>query len=304
MDLSVVVPTLDSREQLAGCLDAIGTHLPGAEVIVVNGPSTDGTSGFVRSDPVVDQLVEVAERNLNCARNAGIEAASMDWIAFIGQDSEVGSEWRPAVESAVEAGARTVTGPVRNGANMAGAVDPERRTINRRRVTYFDGGNVVFGADVLDALDGFDEHLATGGARDVAHRLAGREYDVRWVSEMTVTRTIGDDVAARTANGERDALGLKYESLSYRLVKNYGLRPGIVYRLGRHLVGDGFGALREVFRGDRDASTWFTDGKSVVSHFVGGVRAGLGARRDDPTSSRNPNGVSTRRDRAVTCYEC
>lgn len=304
MDLSVVVPTLDSRDQLAGCLSALSTHAPEVDVIVVNGPSTDGTSGFVRSEPVVDRLVEVAERNLNSARNAGINAASTDRIAFLGQDSEIGGSWLPTVADALADGLGVVTGPVGHDGTEPVVEGPERRSISRRRVTYFDGGNVAFLSSVLDAVDGFDEHLETGGARDLAHRLAGLDHDIQWEAEMTVTRTVGDDVAARTANGERDALGLKYESLSYRLVKNYGLRPGIVYRLARHMVGDGYSALRGVLAGDRSASEWLTDGRSVGQNLVSGARAGLSARRDDPSTRRNPNGVSTRRDRAVACYDC
>ncbi|MFB6196694.1 MAG: glycosyltransferase family 2 protein [Halobacteriaceae archaeon] len=41
MDLSVVVPTLNSRDRLVECLNALGERAPDAEVIVVNGPSTE-----------------------------------------------------------------------------------------------------------------------------------------------------------------------------------------------------------------------------------------------------------------------
>ena len=56
MTLSVVVPTLDNREQLARTLDGLADHVPEAEVVVVNGPSTDGTtspgvSPFARASP-------------------------------------------------------------------------------------------------------------------------------------------------------------------------------------------------------------------------------------------------------------
>ena len=83
MQLSVVVPTLDSREQLARTLDALGEHVPAAEVVVVNGPSTDGTTGMVRDRADVDVLVEVADRTVAPARNAGIDHASGDVVALV-----------------------------------------------------------------------------------------------------------------------------------------------------------------------------------------------------------------------------
>lgn len=305
MDLSVVVPTLDSRDQLAGCLRALGDHAPDVEVVVVNGPSTDGTSGFARSAPVVDRLVEVAERNLNCARNAGIVAASRDNIAFVGQDSEIEAEWVEAVRSALAEGAAAVTGPIHRAVTGGVTTEtPEERTIHRRRVTYVDGGNVAFTREAIEALDGFDEYLETGGARDAAHRLAGLGRDVAWHRDMAVLRTAGDDVAARTANGERNPLSLKYQSLGYRLVKNYGLRPGILYRLLRHTVGDGVEELRAVLSGNRNATDWMIDGRAVGTALITGIRDGWTARRTDPTTRRNANGVSTREDRAVACYEC
>lgn len=76
MDLSVVVPTLNGRDRLAACLDALAAHAPEAEVIVANGPSADGTTGMVRDRDDVDVLVEISDRTVNVARNAGIEVAT------------------------------------------------------------------------------------------------------------------------------------------------------------------------------------------------------------------------------------
>ena len=55
-------------------------------------------------------------------------------------------------------------------------------------MTYFDGFNVAFSRAALDALDGLDEYLETGGARDLDHRLAANDYDVVWPNGMAVRR--------------------------------------------------------------------------------------------------------------------
>ena len=71
MQLSVVVPTLNARRRLVACLDALAAAAPGSEVVVVNGPSADSTTGTVRERDDVDVLVEVADRNVNVMRKAG-----------------------------------------------------------------------------------------------------------------------------------------------------------------------------------------------------------------------------------------
>lgn len=305
MDLAAVVPTLDSRDQLAGCLDAFQEHAPDIQVIVVNGPSTDGTSGLARDHPAVDRLVEVAERNLNCARNAGIATTEASTIAFVGQDSAIEATWVDAVTSALQADASVATGPVHR--SVTGGVttqSPDEETIRGQAIRYFDGGNVAFRRAVLEDLDGFDEYLETGAARDAAHRLAALGYEVRWEPEMAVLRSDGDDVTARTASEPSNALGLKYRAIAYRAVKNYGLHPEIVLRLAWHASRDGAVALREVLQGGQRPTAWVGDGRDVLSNLLAGVRAGRRARRADDSSQRNPNGLSSRTDRAVGEYDC
>lgn len=300
----MIVPTLNSRHQLAGCLDALGANAPDLEVVVVNGPSTDGTSGLVRSHTAVDQLVEVAERNLNCARNAGIQATTADAVCFVGQDSEVEENWAEAVRERLADGAGVVTGPVHRP--VTGGVTTEtveEETICGRTVRYFDGGNVGFHRSVLDELDGFDEYLDTGAARDAAHRLAGLGHEIIWDPDISVIRTEGDDVEDRTARGQADALGLKYRSMSYRAVKNYGIRPAILIDLARHMGRDGYENLRAVFSGDVKPTQWFGDGRRAFENILIGIRDGRDARRRDTTSRRNPNGLSMRDDRAVALYD-
>jgi glycosyltransferase involved in cell wall biosynthesis len=298
MDLSVVVPTLNAREELAGCLDALAEHAPDAELVVVNGPSSDGTTGTVQGRDDVDVLVELADRPINAARNAGIDRATGDTIAFVDHTFQVTDGWAEAVTTGREA-ADVVTGPTNS--QLAGdeaMAAPESRTIAGREVVYVNPGNVAFDSEVLNELDGYDEYLDVGGSRDIAHRLAGNEFDVDWQDGMQTTRQLGADGGEYTT--ER---GWKYRSLSYRLVKNYNLRPTVIRRLISHSGGDAFRELRAVFRGDNRPSEWFGTGRAVVTNLFGGVKDGLGARRRDRTATRNPSGRSSRADRAVTVYD-
>ena len=298
MQLSVIVPTLNGRDQLSSCLDRLTAAAPDAEIIVVNGPSADGTTGMVRDRDDVDVLVEVSARTVNVARNAGVEVATGDVIAFVSYDLRVEDSWLTAIVDGLTE-APVVTGPthrtVPGGMTTESA---EQRQIARRDVTYFSAGNVAFEADVLADLDGFDEYLETGGARDAAHRLAGMEVGVTWQPEMSVRCEYEAD-GGRT---QRD-WGWKYRALTYRLVKNYGVRPTVLRRTVSHALGDAAATARDVVGGEAQPTAWFGTGRDVVSGSVTGISDGLVARTRDRDDSRNPHGISKRADRAVARYD-
>ncbi|MFB6353156.1 MAG: glycosyltransferase [Halobacteriales archaeon] len=296
MELSVVVPTLNAASALSDCLDALAEDAPAAERIVVDGPSADGTSGMVTDRDDVDVLVELADRGVNAARNAGIAAATGQVVAFVDGFTAVRAGWRETLAEALENGADVVTGPVRTRAAADGGTPrPERRRIAGRDVTYFDGGNVAFDADLLDRLDGFDEYLAVGGARDLAHRVAGFGGETAWVDGLAVDRS--------SAGGPAVGLGWKYRSLAYRLAKNYGLRPSTGWRTVRSAIADGWTELHAVRAGERAPSAWLGDGRDVSINALRGTVDGWLARRRDRSPARNPNGLSDRGDRAVHVHD-
>ena len=298
MDLSVVVPTLNGRDQLATSLDALAEHAPSAEVIVVNGPSADGTTGMVRDRDDVDVLIELSARSTTVARNAGLDAASGDVVAFLGHDRAIESTWLDAVTEGI-AEADAVTGPTHRAVRAGMTTEsPERRTILGREVAYFNGDNAAFRAAVLDDLDGFDEYLEVGSGRDAAHRLAGLDYEVAWQPEMSVRREYEADGGVATPDW-----GWEYRALAYRLVKNYGVRPTVAHRTLRDALSDGVDAAREVIRGDRPLTDWLRSGREVIGGAARGAAHGLLARARDRSSTRNPNGRSKQTDRAVARYD-
>jgi glycosyltransferase involved in cell wall biosynthesis len=297
MELSVVVPTLNERDHLEGCLDALAREDP-AETLVVNGPSTDGTSGMVLDRTDVDALIEVDDRNVNAARNAGLDRAAGDAVAFLSPVVRVEEGWRSAAVEAL-ADADVATGPTHEQLRAGVATDTvETRTIRGRSVTYFNGGNAALSRELLEALDGFDENLRTGGARDAAHRVAGLDYGVAWAAEMSVAR----EAAADGGTTERDWRS-RYRSMAYRLAKNYGFHPTVPYRTVRHAVTDAASTLRDVVGGEARPSTWLGDGRDVVVGATRGYADGVRARYADRSPKRNPSGWSVRTDRAVAVYD-
>jgi len=299
MDLSVVVPTLDGRERLRRCLESLSAHVPDAEIVVVNGPSTDGTSGMVRDRSDVGVLVEVADRNRNVARNAGIGAASGDVIALVGHDLAIGPGWVDAIREEVAAGADVVTGPIHQAVRVGMTTESEEsEPVAGRTVTYFNGDNVAFSRAAIQELDGFDEYLEIGGAHDGSHRLAALGRDVVWSGDMVVTRDVGTDGGVTSRDWTE-----RYRALAYRLTKNYGIRPGVARRLLGSAVAECAGSAREVATGELPFSSWLGAVRGTIVGAAVGARDGVRARFGDRATRHNPHGISSRYDRAVETYD-
>lgn len=111
MKISVVIPTKNEEAYIEACLSAIlaQTRKPD-EVIVVDNGSTDRTSEIA---------IRMGAKVINCptpgvavARQAGLEAASGDWVATTDADSRPGRDWLELLESRMQ-NAVAVYGPMR-----------------------------------------------------------------------------------------------------------------------------------------------------------------------------------------------
>jgi glycosyltransferase involved in cell wall biosynthesis len=101
--ISIVIPTRNEAAQIAQCVSALAWA---DEVIVVDGASTDGTAGAARATGArVLNSVQPAEDGQMIAeqRNAGIAAASHEWVFAIDADERIGPEL--AAELAATVGA-------------------------------------------------------------------------------------------------------------------------------------------------------------------------------------------------------
>ena len=109
MDLSVVIPTYNRCDELAGALRALLAQDAGTtryELIVSDNNSTDGTRQLVAS------LIEGGESRLRyvfeghqgaaSARNAGIAVAVAPIIAFTDDDIRVAPSWIAEIKRALD----------------------------------------------------------------------------------------------------------------------------------------------------------------------------------------------------------
>lgn len=95
--ISVIVPVYNGEAYLEACIESIiNQSYPDLEIIIVNDGSTDGTA------QVCDRLqnaygnlhmITLGDEGVSAARNAGIEAASGDFLMFVDADDRL----RPGV---------------------------------------------------------------------------------------------------------------------------------------------------------------------------------------------------------------
>lgn len=165
--LSVVVPTRDRLEFLAGCLEALRADLgPADEIIVADSASTTGETADVAAR-FGARCVRCDRPGASLARNVGWASATAPLVGFIDDDVRVRPGWAEAVVAAfadpsVEfltglvgvAGASPVDRPV------AVKTDPEAAVVDAStRGTLGASANLIVRRSALAEVGGFDERL-------------------------------------------------------------------------------------------------------------------------------------------------
>lgn len=84
MNLSVIIPVLNERAGLPETVRQVQVCLPGAEIVVADGGSSDGTREWVRERPELT-LVD-AERGRGPQMNVGAAAATGEVLLFLHAD--------------------------------------------------------------------------------------------------------------------------------------------------------------------------------------------------------------------------
>jgi rSAM/selenodomain-associated transferase 2 len=87
MQISIIVPVLNEAPSIRPFLEHLRERAPGAEIIVVDGASTDGT--YELATGFCDQLIRGGERSRAIQMNAGARAAAGDIFWFLHADVEV-----------------------------------------------------------------------------------------------------------------------------------------------------------------------------------------------------------------------
>jgi rSAM/selenodomain-associated transferase 2 len=97
--LSVVVPVLNEAANLTALLPHLAERCPGAEVLVVDGGSEDGSAAIVAATAAVRGLT--AGRGRARQMNAGAGAATGDVLLFLHADTRLPAGTVPAIAAAL-----------------------------------------------------------------------------------------------------------------------------------------------------------------------------------------------------------
>jgi rSAM/selenodomain-associated transferase 2 len=87
MQISIIIPVFNEASLIQPFLRQLRERATGAEIIVVDGASTDGTDGLASG--LCDQLVRGVERSRAAQMNAGARLAGGDVFWFLHVDAEV-----------------------------------------------------------------------------------------------------------------------------------------------------------------------------------------------------------------------
>jgi glycosyltransferase involved in cell wall biosynthesis len=87
-DVSVVIPAFNEVDGIGPTLEELSASLPGAEIIVVDDGSSDGTAGLVERHPNVTLIRHGFNRGYGAALKTGMANASRPLVAWFDADNE------------------------------------------------------------------------------------------------------------------------------------------------------------------------------------------------------------------------
>lgn len=186
--ISVVIPTHNRSRLLANCLKSIVSQAySNYEVIVVDDGCTDDTASVVGQFSSV-HMIRQNNRGPAAARNAGIQAATGDIVAFTDDDCVVPPNWLAYLCSGYKA--------TPDVAGVGGVLSPPPETRRRNPIAKYEWfvASRLYGANQEEYVGGFE--CPAGGTNNMSYRrsvllnvggfdetfpyAAGEDADLKW----------------------------------------------------------------------------------------------------------------------------
>ncbi len=206
--VTVVVCTLNRRDSLERTLLSLREQsYPRFEVVVVNGPSTDGTTEMLEQFADRVRVYDCAEASIGRARNLGVQHGASDVVAFIDDDAIPPEDWlehmvAPFADERVAA----VGGPVFDvpldrfdwricTSTRLGVVDVDSRPpiggyqgVGADPFAYLAGCNLGLRRSALQEIGGFSSALPyVYEDTDVCCHLNDAGYHFEYIEQLQVS---------------------------------------------------------------------------------------------------------------------
>jgi len=185
--ISVIVCSYNGERTIRQCLDGLlRLNYRYYEVIVVDDGSTDGTAEIAQQYPF--RTIRTENRGLSSARNAGLDAATGEIVAYIDDDAYPDPDWLKylamAFRTTDHAGVGGPNIPPPGDGLIADCVavapgGPTHVLVSDREAEHIPGCNMAFRKSCLESVGGFDAKFRVAGDDvDVCWRLQEREWSL------------------------------------------------------------------------------------------------------------------------------
>ena len=233
LDISVVAPTferVDRLRRLIAALEAQDLARDRFEVLVVDDASTDATPAVLAELAAASPIdLRVVRREDNggpaAARNTGWRTARADVIAFVDDDCTPDPGWLGALLAAFDRNDRlgVVQGRTRAAEGPRGAWTVAREISHE--TPWFEGCNIAYRRDALEATGGFDEQIRWYGEDTAA---GWKVVEAGWERDFEGRAAVVHDLEERGV-----AWRIRHGWLETNLVRLAGRHPGLRRSLWR-----------------------------------------------------------------------
>lgn len=186
--ISVVICAYNAAASLDECLShTCALEYPRLEILVVDDGSTDATASIASQHPRA-RLLRVPHGGLSAARNAGMQAATGNLIAYLDSDAYPSPEWLHYLALGLDApdvvgvgGPNVVPPDSQRGAHLVSHAPggPMHVLVSDDRAEHIPGCNMAFWRDTLLECGGFDPLFTSAGDDvDICWRVQERGWEI------------------------------------------------------------------------------------------------------------------------------
>ena len=196
--VSVVVPTRNSKDFIARCLDSIArSTYKDYEIIVVDGNSTDGTIEEAKKFDAKIVTGSGKGRAADC--NLGIACSKGNIVAFTDADCVVDHKWLERIVMGFQdpkvggVGGPDVTDVTTTknaiGRSAGHLHDFYRISVDKRGAHAFIGANSSYRRKCLDLVGGFDPALVGAEEIELNSRILNAQFEIKFDPDCLVYHT-------------------------------------------------------------------------------------------------------------------